>query len=103
MGICFLGVAEERVRDPDFADHVAVETQNLHGAVELQTPVIPGLGKEDVNGVFLKKLMKNILELCATVYIQYLMKSIAINQTTLLMKLKEMQTSGSLGSLKNIC
>lgn len=24
VGVCLLGVAEERVRDPDFANHVAV-------------------------------------------------------------------------------
>lgn len=34
MGVGFLGVAEERVRDPDLPDHVAVETQDLHRAVE---------------------------------------------------------------------
>lgn len=34
MGVGFLGVAEERVRNPDLPDHVAVETQDLHRAVE---------------------------------------------------------------------
>lgn len=53
MGIGLLGVPEEGVRDPDFSHHVAVETQDLHGAVELQASVIPGLSEEDVNGVFL--------------------------------------------------
>lgn len=34
MGVGLLGVAEERVRDPDLAHHVAVEAQHLHRAVE---------------------------------------------------------------------
>lgn len=54
MSVCLLRVAEKRVRDPDFSHHVAVETQNLHGAVELQPPVIPRLGEEDVNRVLLR-------------------------------------------------
>lgn len=54
MRICLLRVAEKRVRDPDFSYHVAVETQNLHGAVELQPPVIPRLGEEDVNRILLR-------------------------------------------------
>lgn len=54
MGVGLLRVAEERIWDPDLADHVAVETQNLHRAVEFQPSVVPGLGKEDVDGVFLK-------------------------------------------------
>lgn len=35
VGISLFGVAEEGVRDPDLSHHVAVETQHLHGAVEL--------------------------------------------------------------------
>lgn len=35
VGVGLLGVAEERVGDPDLPDHVAVEAQNLHRAVEL--------------------------------------------------------------------
>lgn len=55
MGVGLLGIAKERVRDPDLPDHVAVETQDLHGAVELQAPVVPGLSEEDVDGVFLSE------------------------------------------------
>lgn len=55
VGVGLLGVAEEGVRDPDLAHHVAVETQDLHGAVELQSPVIPRLGKKDVDGVLLRR------------------------------------------------
>lgn len=55
VGIGLLGVAKEGVRDPDLAHHVAVETQDLHGAVELQSPVIPRLGKKDVDGVLLRR------------------------------------------------
>lgn len=53
MGVSLLGVPEESVRNPDLSHHVAVETQDLHCAVELQASVIPGLSEEDVNGVFL--------------------------------------------------
>lgn len=53
VGISLLRVAEESVRDPDLPHHVAVETQNLHRAVEFQPPVVPGLSKKDVDGVFL--------------------------------------------------
>ena len=35
VGVGLLGVAEEGVRDPDLAHHVAVQTQDLHGTVEL--------------------------------------------------------------------
>jgi len=55
VGVGLLGVAEEGVRDPDLPDHVAVETQHLHRAVELQPAVVPRLGEEDVDGVFLKR------------------------------------------------
>lgn len=53
VGVGLLGIAKERVWDPDLPDHVAVEAQDLHGAVELQAPVVPGLSEEDVDGVFL--------------------------------------------------
>lgn len=35
VGVGLLRVAEECVWDPDLPDHVAVEAQNLHRAVEL--------------------------------------------------------------------
>ena len=53
VGVGLLGVPEEGVGDPDLAHHVAVQAKHLHGAVEFQPPVIPGLGKEDVDGVLL--------------------------------------------------
>lgn len=34
VGVGLLGVAEKSVRDPDLPDHVAVEAQHLHRAVE---------------------------------------------------------------------
>lgn len=34
VGVGLLRVAEEGVRDPDLPDHVAVEAQDLHRAVE---------------------------------------------------------------------
>ena len=34
VGVGLLRVAEKRVRDPDLPDHVAVEAQDLHRAVE---------------------------------------------------------------------
>lgn len=55
MGVGLLGVAEKGVRDPDLPHHVTVETQHLHGTVKPEPPVIPGLGKEDVDGVLLQK------------------------------------------------
>lgn len=66
MGVGLLGIAKERVWDPDLPDHVAVETQDLHGAVELQAPVVPGLSEEDVDGVFLSAGEKQeLLRLCS--------------------------------------
>lgn len=59
VGISPFGVPEEGVRDPDATDHVGVECQSLQGAVEAQAPVVPRLGKEDVNGVFLGNTGKN--------------------------------------------
>lgn len=53
MSVGFAGIPEERVGNPDFADHVAVEHEQLHGAVELEAAVVPGLGEEDVDGVLL--------------------------------------------------
>lgn len=53
MSVGLFGVAEERVGDPDFANHVAVQAEHLHGAVELQASVVPGLSEEDVDGVLL--------------------------------------------------
>lgn len=53
VGVGFLGVPEEGVRNPDFSHHVAVETQYLHGAVELQASVVPRLSEENVDGVLL--------------------------------------------------
>lgn len=65
VGVGLLGIAEEGVWDPDLPDHVAVETQDLHGAVELQAPVVPGLSEEDVDGVFLWAGEKQeLLRLC---------------------------------------
>ena len=60
MGVGLAGVAEEGVRDPDLAHHVAVEHQQLHGAVELQTAVVPRLSEEDVDGVLLVKIKRHI-------------------------------------------
>lgn len=54
MSVGLPGVSEEGVRDPDFAHHVAVQHEHFHGAVELEAAVIPRLGKEDVDGVFLQ-------------------------------------------------
>lgn len=59
MGISPFGVPEEGVWDPDAAHHVGVQRQRLQGAVEPQAPVVPRLGKQDVNGVFLAKTRKN--------------------------------------------
>lgn len=53
MGVGLLGIAKECIWDPDLPHHVAVETQDLHGAVEFQAPVVPRLSEEDVDGVFL--------------------------------------------------
>lgn len=55
MGVRFAGISEECVRNPDFAYHVTVEHEQLHRAVKLESTVIPCLGKEDVNGVFLQQ------------------------------------------------
>lgn len=54
MGIRFAGIPEERVGNPYFANHVAVEHEQLHGAVELEPAVVPRLGKEDVDGILLQ-------------------------------------------------
>lgn len=62
MGISLLRVAEESVRDPDLSNHVAVETQNLHCAVEFQSSVVPGLGEKDVDGVFLVTDKKGFIQ-----------------------------------------
>lgn len=53
VGVGLLGIAKESVWDPDLPHHVAVQTQDLHRAVEFQAPVVPGLSEKDVNGVFL--------------------------------------------------
>lgn len=53
VGVGFAGIPEERVGNPDFPNHVAVEHEQLHGAVELEAAVVPGLGEEDVDGVLL--------------------------------------------------
>lgn len=58
VGISPFGVPEEGVRDPDAAHHVGVQGQSLERAVEPQAPVVPRLGKEDVNGVFLGRTGK---------------------------------------------
>lgn len=49
------GIPEEGVGNPDLSDHVAVEHEQLHGAVEFQPAVIPRLSEEDVDGVFLPR------------------------------------------------
>lgn len=54
VGVWFAGIPEECVGNPDFAHHVTVEHEQLHWAVKLEPAVIPRLGKEDVNGVFLQ-------------------------------------------------
>lgn len=53
MSVRFPGISEEGVGNPDFAHHVAVEHEQLHGAVELQPAVVPRLSEEDVDGVLL--------------------------------------------------
>lgn len=53
VGVGLAGIPEERVGNPDFANHIAVEHEQLHGAVELEAAVVPRLGKEDVDGVLL--------------------------------------------------
>lgn len=54
MGVGLAGIPEERVGNPDFANHVAVEHEQLHGTVELEPAVVPRLGEEDVDGVLLQ-------------------------------------------------
>lgn len=58
VGISPLGVPKKGVWDPDAAHHVGVQREGLQGAVETETPVIPCLSKEYINGVFLWKRRK---------------------------------------------
>ncbi|RVE56880.1 hypothetical protein OJAV_G00210730, partial [Oryzias javanicus] len=53
VSVGFSGIPEEGVGNPDFPHHVAVEHEQLHGAVKLQPAVIPRLSEEDVDGVLL--------------------------------------------------
>lgn len=55
VGVGILGVPENGVGQPDEAHHVAVERQDLHGAVVTQTAVGPRLRKDDVDLVFLEE------------------------------------------------
>ena len=55
MGVSVLGVPEDGVGEPDESHHVAVQGQDIHGAVVAQPAVCPRLGKDDVDLVFLKQ------------------------------------------------
>lgn len=55
MSVGFSRVSEESVRNPDFTDHVAVEHEHFHGAVEFQSAIKPGLGKNYIYRVFLRE------------------------------------------------
>lgn len=57
VGVCVLGVPKDGVRQPDEPHHVAVERQDLHGAVVSESAVGPGLSKDDVDLVLLKQSM----------------------------------------------
>lgn len=53
VGVGPFGVPEKGVWEPDPVHHVCVESQSVEGTVKAKTSVIPRLGKEDVDGVFL--------------------------------------------------
>ena len=55
VGVCSLGVSEDGVRKPNHSNHVAVQSQFLHGAVVAEAAVRPRLGEDDVDLVFLKE------------------------------------------------
>lgn len=61
VGVRLAGIPEERVGNPDLANHVAVEHQQLHGAVELEPTVVPRLGEEDIDGVLLQRPASRLL------------------------------------------
>lgn len=57
-----LRIPKKGVRDPQLAHHIAVQNKRLKGVVVTEAFVIPGLGEDDVNGVFLVgKTEKHIL------------------------------------------
>lgn len=58
MGIRSLGVPEDGIWQPNKSDHIAVQSQFFHRAVVSETAVGPGLGKDDINLVFLVKKKK---------------------------------------------
>lgn len=53
MGNRFLPIVEEGIRSPDLACQQVVQRKDLHGTVELQPLISPGLPEKDINGVFL--------------------------------------------------
>ena len=55
VGFSVLRVPEDGVWQPDEAHHVAVQRQDLHGAVVAQPAVCPRLGEDDVYLVLLEE------------------------------------------------
>lgn len=53
MSVSLFGVPEESVWNPDFPHHIAIQPENFNGTVKFQTSVIPGLGKKNINCIFL--------------------------------------------------
>lgn len=53
VGNRFFPVVEEGVRGPDLTGQQVVQGEYLHGTVELQPLVSPGLPEKYINGVFL--------------------------------------------------
>lgn len=64
MSLRGLGVSEDGVWDPYQANHVAVQSEDFHGAVESKAAVCPGLSKKDINLVFLKQRKEIFLLIC---------------------------------------
>lgn len=53
MGNRFLPIVEESIRSPDLTGQQVVQRKDLHGTIELQPLISPGLPEKDINGVFL--------------------------------------------------
>lgn len=63
-----LWVTKYRVWDPDQANHVAVQSQYFHGAVEAKTAVCPRLGKKYINLIFLQRKHDRSMEISSTLH-----------------------------------
>lgn len=64
VGVGALGVPEDGVRQPNETDHVAVQGQDLHGAVVSEAAVRPRLGEDDVDLVLLEAEATSCHALC---------------------------------------